>query len=215
VTDTRHLRRDAGFTLVELLIALGIGVTITAAMGAVLILGLGTTEEAGAQVQEAAWAQVVGAFFLADVHGAEDTSASTFGCYEDPPDYWIFLHRFEWVEPEHWPPPPDPEDEDEDSLPPPRTLVDWWADTGDGILMRTVCLLVTSVDEDTDEIVEEVQLVEAAPVAFDTDVDPTMTNVTCTSAACTIVWTVARDEDSAGADRIDRTYEMTALRRLP
>ncbi len=70
---------EGGFTLVELVIGIGIGTMLIWAVGAAFVVGLRTTEEAGNQVGEAAWAQIVGNWFLTDVQSAEDIGGETCG----------------------------------------------------------------------------------------------------------------------------------------
>jgi len=68
---------ESGFTLVELVIGIGIGTMLIWAVGAAFVVGLRTTEEAGNQVGEAAWAQIVGTWFLTDVQSAEVVGGET------------------------------------------------------------------------------------------------------------------------------------------
>lgn len=70
---------EDGFTLVELIIALGIGGLLIWATATALIIGLRTTEETGDQVSDAAWARIVGTWFLTDVQGAEYVGVETCG----------------------------------------------------------------------------------------------------------------------------------------
>ncbi len=71
--------REDGFTLVELIIALGIGGLLLGVAGAALITGLRTSNEAGDQVSEASWGQIIGNWFLTDVQGAEAIGGENCG----------------------------------------------------------------------------------------------------------------------------------------
>jgi len=70
---------EGGFTLIELVIGIGIGTMLIWAVGAAFVVGLRTAEEAGNQVGEAAWAQIVGNWFLTDVQSAEEIGGETCG----------------------------------------------------------------------------------------------------------------------------------------
>jgi prepilin-type N-terminal cleavage/methylation domain-containing protein len=114
------LRSDRGFTLVELLIGMAIGTILIGAVGAALVIGLRITEEAGQQVSEAAWAQIVGSWFLTDVHSAEQVGV------EPTCDFpGSLVESFAWTA-------------DPDVNPPAMQHVAWWLDD-DGVLRRTEC----------------------------------------------------------------------------
>jgi type II secretory pathway pseudopilin PulG len=68
-----------GFTLIELIIALGIGTLLIGAIGTAFAIGLRTTEETSNQVGEAAGAQIVGTWFLTDVQSAEQIGGARCG----------------------------------------------------------------------------------------------------------------------------------------
>ncbi len=76
---TSHPGSEDGFTLVELIIALGVGGLLIWAIATALIIGLRTTDETGDQVGDAAWAGIVGTWFLTDVQGAEYVGVNTCG----------------------------------------------------------------------------------------------------------------------------------------
>jgi prepilin-type N-terminal cleavage/methylation domain-containing protein len=114
------LRSERGFTLMELLIGMAIGTILIGAAGAALVVGLRTTEEAGQQVGEAAWAQIAGSWFLTDVHSAEQVGE------ELPCDFpGSLVESFAWTA-------------DPDVDPPAVQHVAWWLDE-DGVLGRTEC----------------------------------------------------------------------------
>lgn len=114
------LRSERGFTLMELLIGMAIGTILIGAAGAALVVGLRTTEEAGQQVGEAAWAQITGSWFLTDVHSAEQVGV------EPTCDFpGSLVESFAWTA-------------DPDVEPPAVQHVAWWLDD-DGVLRRTEC----------------------------------------------------------------------------
>jgi prepilin-type N-terminal cleavage/methylation domain-containing protein len=206
----KHLRlpdAERGFTLVELLVAIAIGVILTGTLATTLILGLRTTEEAGVQVMEASWAQIVGSWFLTDVHGSESFSPGPeFACYAlgSPPEDAIGLvGSFAWTAPDHF-----------DAEPAVQTHADWWlldedGAEGDGslILTRTTCTFQgpTLMDGPDREFIA--QHTEDATIACDADGDDAEDG-----RVCTLTWTASLSPTASGRD--DRTYQVTALRRL-
>jgi len=177
------LRSDRGFTLVELLIGMAIGAILIGAVGAALVVGLRITEEAGQQVGEAAWAQIVGSWFLTDVHSAEQVGV------EPTCDFpGSLVESFAWTA-------------DPDVDPPAKQHVAWWLDD-DGVLRRTECDTTLATIREA-VVAKEIQ--EDGAEILCTLTTPHECTVTWTAKAT--------EAAAGRSDDADRTYELTAVRR--
>lgn len=74
------VRAEAGFTLVELLVATVITTVVIAAIAASIVVGLRTTDATNERLAESHDAQIAAAYFVPDVHSADDASTSDTEC---------------------------------------------------------------------------------------------------------------------------------------
>ncbi len=183
--SSSKLGSEDGFTLMELVIALGIGTLFIGAIGTAFAIGLRTTEETANQVGEAAGAQIVGTWFLADVQSAEQIGGDR--CGVSPSDVVEVFTRSTAVDP------------------PQERYVVWWLDaagTGENAsydLNRTECgagpnqaAVITQGIQDL-RIDCEVSPGEIAPFE---------------ALQCTLAWTT-----TPGVPASSWPFRMTAVRR--
>ncbi len=177
---------EDGFTLVELIIALGIGGLLVWAIAAALIIGLRTTQETGDQVSDAAWARIVGTWFLTDVQGAEYVGVET--CGVPPSDLVESFTRSLAV-----------------AGPPQERHVVWWlAEVGVGgntayDLRRTECGTGPTTSAVIAEGIQDLRIVcEESPIEI-APID---------ALQCTLAWTT-----TAGLPASTWPYRLTAARR--
>lgn len=160
-----RLGGESGFTLVELLIGLAIGGILLAAATAALTAGLRINEEAGNQVEEAGWVQILGSRFLPDAQSAEEIGVDpTCDLGIGPAD--TLLNTFRWTT---------------DVSLEKKLRVAWWLD-GDGAIHRTECD-GTNPAPTLDEVVVE----GTDPVG--------LASIDCPATRCTIEWTASGRAD--------------------
>ena len=73
-------RSDAGFTLVELLVAVAISALVLPVLGATMVIGYRTTDATVASLGDTRDRQIVPSLFVADVQSATTVEATGAGC---------------------------------------------------------------------------------------------------------------------------------------
>lgn len=87
------MRRDDGFTLVELIVTMAILGAVGAAVTAAIVVGLRTTDATQARLAESHDRQMTPAFFITDAQSSDDVSVSDTACSNTTP-----VVRFRWTD---------------------------------------------------------------------------------------------------------------------
>jgi prepilin-type N-terminal cleavage/methylation domain-containing protein len=200
---SRRHGSDEGFTLVELLISLGIASGLIFVVSASVILGFRTTEESSDQINEAAWGRIIASWFIADVHAVSESESTPLCVSPDQPaDMLIRFTRPDDPNAE----PPDPLDPEAEPLITNHT--EWWFAAGSGDLLRSTCATEEPPPSDPGDDYP----------ATETDViatDLASLSISCAgSASCEVTWIVPVSEDAPNRSASDRTYSITVSRRV-